>query len=903
MPWKNGPAVEATRKVAALLHADVVGYSRLMREDEAGTVADLIATRTLVAASVDAHAGRLANSVGDAMLADFNSASEALQCAVEVQRRLRERNAGRPQERRMALRIGLNVGDIIEQESDLYGDAINVAARLQALARPGGVCISSSIHDVVDGRLPLAFRYAGEHPVKNIAGPLRVYHVEFDADQQDDRPAEPAAHGGAAGVFAHLPRPLSSFVGRAHEIAALRALVGGHRLVTLVGPGGVGKTRLSIEVAGGVAHGYPDGVAFVELAPLADGRLVVQALANALEVQEDPARPLLQVLRQAIGQRRMLLVLDNCEHLVDACAGTVSDLLAATPHLHVLASSREPLHITGEIAFPVPPLALPDAAPLPPEELSRFEAVRLFIERVRSRQPTFEVTAANAPHVVRICRRLDGIALAIELAAARVHTLPVEQIAARLDDRFRLLVSNRRDALPRQQTLRALIDWSHDLLGDTERVLLRRLAVFAGGCTLEAAEDVVPGAGLEREEVLDGLARLVEKSLVQMEPASGRYSLLETVQAYAREHLAGCGELQATRHRHLAHFLGLAEQARPHLVGAQGKAWLERLDGEIDNLQAAHAASTELAGAAGLGLRLMVALKMYYHNRARLTTLLEGVKASLAKTGTRDDPAVACRALHTAGQVTYRMGRFEAAAGFLDEALHIARETGDEGRVAAILQELGMTFIGQGRIEDAKRQMAEALQLARQQPDRRNLASALNEMAQLHRLCGELDAAEPLYEQALEIVTGLGDGESTATLALNLAMVSIGHGDAGRARELLLQSHGVASALSSRPIGQGVLAVASGLAAQQAQWEVVPRLAGAARSEAAQSGLQIEPADRACLAPLWDRARDALGAAAYAEAEARAGHAGYDEAMRAAAAWLAAIEPVTEAATQLVSRS
>jgi predicted ATPase len=675
-------------------------------------------------------------------------------------------------------------------------------------------------------------------------------------------------------------------VGRAGEIAALCKLVGEHRLVTLVGPGGVGKTRLSLQVAAGVAGHHADGVRFVELAPLTDERLVAQAIADVLEVQEDPARPLVQALEKSVGRRRMLIVLDNCEHVAAGCADVVQRLLAAAPHLRVLASSREPLHIAGEIAFPVPPLALPDVSTLPPAQLSRFEGVRLFVERARSRQPAFELTASNAAYVVHICRRLDGIALAIELAAARVHTLPIDQIAARLDDRFRLLVSRDRGVLPRQQTLRALIDWSHGLLTDADRVLLRRLAVFAGGCTLEAAEAVVGGDGVEPGEVLDGLSRLVEKSLVQMNPTTGRYGLLETVKEYASEQLSNSAELDATRRRHLGYFLELAEQARPHFTGAEGKVWLERIDADIDNIQAGHAASLELPGAAERGLRMMVALKMYYFTRARLTALLDGIEVSLVKTGNAAEPAIACRAFHTAGQVSYRMAKFDEAADLFDEALRIARITEDRVRVAMILQELGTTSIGQGQIAEARRHVAEALQLARTLSDRRVLAGALNQMAQLHRLCAELDSAEPLYQQAFQILIELADEEGTAALALNLAMVCIARGDRRRARELLLQAHEIAVSLDSKSTGQCVLAVTSGLAGLVAEWEIVARLEGAARAEASQSGFQLEPADHDFLIPLWKRAQDALGPAAYARAEKHAAEAGYEPAMSSAKAWL-----------------
>ena len=354
------------------------------------------------------------------------------------------------------------------------------------------------------------------------------------------------------------------------EIAEVKQELADHRLVTLTGSGGTGKTRLSLQVAAELLEKFTHGIWFVELAPLTDPELIPRTILSTIGIVEQRGKPSIDVLKEYLQDRQVLILLDNCEHLIDACARLVDQLLSAAPGLNILASSREALNIGGELAHPVPSLELPDIKHLPViEQFSQYEALRLFIDRVLLIAPHFVVDKDNAPYIAQICYRLDGIPLAIELAAARVKVLSVEQISARLDDRFRLLTGGSRTALPRQQTLRALIDWSYDLLTQNERLLLCRLSVFAGGWTLEAAEEVSTGAGIEVYDVLDLLTQLVNKSLVALvehsQSGETRYRMLETIRQYAQEKLLNAAGSETIHDRHLAYFVKLAKQAEPEL--------------------------------------------------------------------------------------------------------------------------------------------------------------------------------------------------------------------------------------------------------------------------------------------------------------------------------------------------
>jgi predicted ATPase/DNA-binding winged helix-turn-helix (wHTH) protein len=755
-------------------------------------------------------------------------------------------------------------------------DRVVTKDELFDLVWPGLVVEENNLHVQVSTLRKLL----GPQSVATIPG--RGFRFALPLEQGDA-----LAHPLPASAKHNLPAQLNSFVGRDREIGEIKTLLGSARLVTLTSPGGSGKTRLSLQAAAGVLADYPDGAWLVELAPVADERLVPQTVASVLGVKEEAGRPVIEALMKYVKDRRLLILMDNCEHLVPACRELIKHLLQAGPGVTVLASSREQMHMAGEAIYPVAALAVPEAHPaITAEALARYEAVRLFVDRAVAVQPTFEVTAANAAAVADICRRLEGIPLAIELAAARVRTLSVERIALLLSDCFRLLRGGDQTALPRQQTLRASIDWSYELLTVPERILLRRLAVFAGGWTLEAAEAVGSGGDVEEAAVLDLLIHLVEKSLVDSDASGERYRLLETVRQYAQELLKAAGEEDATRTRHLEHYLTLAEKARPELLGPRQGVWLSRLDQERENLLSAHAWCDGAKGGAELGLRLASAVRHYWLSRGLLGLGYRITVEALSRAHAGERNHARCRALADAGQLGYFMGRYAEAQRYLEESLAIAREMNDTRRIAAALQPLGMACLGQGDLATARRHLEEALALARKLDNQRDLAAAINQLAQFHRVQGDLDAAEPLYEQVLAIARQLRDRESIAFGLLNFAMASIERGLFDRARLMLVEAHAIAEEIGSKRAGQSVLEVCAGLASLDVEWERAAELYGTAETQAGQTGLQRDPADEAFLAPLIAKARKALGEAAFDAAEAAGRALSYEEGMRRARAWL-----------------
>ena len=676
----------------------------------------------------------------------------------------------------------------------------------------------------------------------------------------------------------NLPQQLTTFVARERELAEVAGLLGETRLLTLLGGGGFGKTRLSLQVAADALDDYPDGVWLVELAPVGDSRLVPQAVASALGVKEDPGHPVLEALLEFARDRRLLLVLDNCEHVVHACAELARQLLATAPGVTILASSREPLNIRGERTYLLAPLTAPQPAPaLNSAAIGGYAAVQLFVERATAARPEFSITDANAGAVAEICHRLDGIPLALELAAARLRSMSVEAIAARLSDRFRLLTGGDRTAQPRQQTLRALIDWSHDLLEEQERILFRRLAVFAGGFTLDAAERVAAGGDLVQTDVLDLLARLVEKSLVLHD--SERYRMLETVRQYADERLQDAGEGGVLRERHLSFYLAFAEQARAKLFGPDQGVWLARYDRDRENLLAAHAWCGVADAGAARGLQLVSCMKTYWLQRGLLRLGHVTTTEALARPGAQVRDYARCRALFDLGQIDHVLGNQADAHAHLDDSLAIAREIGHRGRIAATLQPLGMVLVAQRDLENARACLEEALVLAREQGVPREIAAALNSLAQLHRLQGALDAAEPLYRETLTLSRELGDRTSIAISLLNLAMVAISRGAPESVADLLREAIAITLEVGSETLGQSVLDVAAGFAALSRHWERTARLLGAAEAIVARSGFQRDTADAEFVRPLAARALQALGPTAYAEATAAGAALAYEGAL------------------------
>lgn len=598
--------------------------------------------------------------------------------------------------------------------------------------------------------------------------------------------ALPGGHGDARPPN-NLPLELSSFVGREKELAEVKRLLQNTRLLTLTGSGGCGKTRLALAAADELVEGFDDGVWMVDLAPLANPSLVPQAVASTLGVRERPGSLLTEPLSQYIRPRKVLLVLDNCEHLVESCAALAEALLRSCPQLRVLATSRESLGITGEVAWPVPSLSLPDLRRLPEvESLARYEATRLFLDRTAAINPTFALTEQNATAVAQICYRLDGIPLALELAAARTRVLSVEEISARLDDCFSLLSAGGRTAIPRHRTLHATMDWSHELLPDAERTLFRRLSVFAGGFSLRAAESVCAGEKRAREGVLDLLSHLVDKSLVMAweEGGEARYRLLEIVRQYGSEKLSESGEARKVRQRHAAFYLALAEAAEPELKGEEQIAWLERFEREHDNLRAAMAwllGRGKLEEAARLGW----ALWLFWWIRGHFAEGRQSMEQALSAGGSAAMPESArAKASFVAGTMACGQGDHRSAEPLLEESAALCRELGDRRGVAYALGSVAVLAVTQEQYERGIVYSEEATDLFLQVGDRWGAAPMLgcSAVGWLNR--GDHERARSLAERGLALCRETGDKHGTSIALYTLAGVAQTERDHERARDL-----------------------------------------------------------------------------------------------------------------------
>jgi predicted ATPase/DNA-binding CsgD family transcriptional regulator len=653
----------------------------------------------------------------------------------------------------------------------------------------------------------------------------------------------------AADPHNNLPLERTSFVGREREIVEVKRALAMTRLLTLTGAGGSGKTRLAVEVAKDLLGAYPEGVWMVELAPLSEGDLVPGTVAGVLGVREQPDRPLTDTLAEAMKVRKTLLVLDNCEHLIEAVARLVDALLGRCPRLRVLATSREPLNLAGEAIWPVPPLVVPnEERPPAVEELAGYESARLFVERALYRLSTFSPTPENAKAVAEICRRLDGMPLAIELAAARVGVLSVEQIAERLEDSLRLLTVAGRTAVPRHQTLRATLDWSFELLAEPEKTLFGRLSVFAGGWTLEAAEAVGAGDGIEGGDVLDLLSRLVDKSLVVAQAgAQGalRYRMLEPVRQYGVERLeAGGGEAERVRKRHAEHYLGLAERAEPELMGADQASWLKRLEIEHANIRAALSWALDLKGArskesAESGLRLAAALGRFWHAHSP-SEGREWLERGLTRVGVLPK-SVRAKALREAGWIAIWQGDYEEAVTMLEEGLASFKELEDKPGAATLLANLGVAVVHRGdhRRVTALREEAEALRP--ELVDRSAIAYLLNFLGQAAVGEGDHDRAVARFEEELALYRELGDTRGIAMNFCCVGMTALAQGDRERAAARfeealrLLQGRGDKVGIAYSLLGLAGVAVSRGRPARAA------RLWGAAEALREADGLPLSP--------------------------------------------------------------
>ncbi len=667
----------------------------------------------------------------------------------------------------------------------------------------------------------------------------------------------------------NLPLARTSFVGREREVEELKQLFGTTRLLTLTGAGGCGKTRLALHVAADTANDYADGTWFVELAALVDPTHVVHAVAAALGLREAADRDLTDSLIEFVRDKSLRLVLDNCEHVVDAAAHLADTLLRASAQLHILATSREPLGCIGETTWRVPSLSQP-------------EALRLFTERARAARPELNLVDVEAPALAEICRRLDGIPLALELAAARVRVFSVEQIAARLDDRFRLLSAGPRTAMPRQQTLEAAVDWSYALLSEPERAILRRLSVFASGWTFEAAETVVAGDGVHAYAVLELLAHLVDKSLVVAEEQHGsiRYRLLETIRQFAFGRLTEAHEATAARDRHGAYFLELAELAEPKMRGPDALEWVDRLDAEHDNLRAALAWSLEQDNDAAL--RLSGALASFWWSRSNHTEGRRWLARALDTTSERT--LARAKALHGAGWLAHHQRDLREARNLFEESLSIARERDDRWTVAWALHGLGRVAYFEHDPASTRSLARESLLIAEELGDPWLIAYALHLLGIAAYIERDYATSRGYYDRSLAIRREIGHREGIAVLLGLLGIVAVRECECARAHALFTEALTTMRGLLSEWGLSVNVAMFAGLAGAQGQFVEAVRLAGASANLRESWQTPLIPLIETVMDEGLARARQVLDPPIYAAAWAEGQAMSLEESLAAAVA-------------------
>jgi predicted ATPase/class 3 adenylate cyclase len=772
------------------LYTDIEGSTKRWEAHPTAMKAVVERHDAILQRAIEAAGGVVFRRVGDAFCAAFTLASQALDAVLAAQHTLYFENWD-PDIAPIKVRMALHTGPGEVRDRDYVGPHLNRIARLLAVAHGGQVLLTGATYLLLLDALPdgVALRDLGEHKLKDLQRPERIFQLVID-----DLPSEFPPIKTSDARPNNLPVQVTDFIGRESEVALVRELLARPqtRIVTFTGPGGTGKTRLSLQVGEKMLEQFQDGVFLVPLASLSDPTLVPGAIAEALGVMSGGSQPITESLKDFLKQKELLLLLDNFEQVLSA-AGVVSELLPAAPRLKALITSREVLHIYGEKEFPVPPLQLPDPRHLPSlETLARNESVQLFIERATSARPGFELTSENAPAVAEVCVRLDGLPLAIELAAARIKLLTPQAILSRLASRLQVLTGGARDLPARQQTLRSTIDWSYDLLSPDDRTLFRRLGVFVGGCTFEAVEAIATGFSQPSAVnnhtsllspldtgIFDGVASLADKSLLrQVETADGdsRLLMLETIREYALDRLEDCGETSPMRRAHASYFLQIAEGCAPLIQTPRQREILERLEIEHDNMRAALLWSLSDAGDKEIGLRIATALTRFWQIRGHLSEGRRWLKALLP--GALEHTNVRASALRAAGFLTFLLGDRTGSQPLLEESAAIARELGDKLALAYAYYILGVTM-GFGGDPEGRTVSAEAVKLFRELGDegKPGLVDGLMASGMLSFILGDYSTARSTFQEFRALSREIGDPFGMAQSANFLGDIARVEGD------------------------------------------------------------------------------------------------------------------------------
>lgn len=840
------------------LITDIEGSTMLWNASPTSAKLALERHDRIVLEQVEKNHGQIIESgrEGDSVLAVFTQARDAVECAFDAQRSLQHEVW--PSEV-IRVRTAVHTGEAELRSGHYVGAPLYRCARLMATAHGGQVLLSKATEEVVADDLPpgISLRDLGVHRLPDVSRPEHVYQLLHPDLESEFPPLKTVEQGH------NLPAQLTSFIGRQHELEALKLALAANRLVTLTGAGGCGKTRLAIQAAAEVVREYADGACFVDLSLVTDQSRIVNCLSEALGLREEPGRSLETTVLKQVAQKQLLLVVDNCEHVLAGCGVLIGRILSSSPDVHVLATSQEPLNVPGEVLWRVPSLGLPAADQSGAVHgVLESEAGQLFFERARLAKPHFAVDESTAPAVAQICRRLDGIPLAIELAAARIATLTLNDIVARLDDRFRLLGTAQRLAAPRQQTLLAAVSWSHDLLNDEQKVLFRRLSVFSGSFDVAAAEMLGWGRSVEVADVLSLVTGLVEKSLVVVGEGiegSTRFRLLETLREFAKTQLIEAGEELETRAAHLNHYLAVARQAEPHLLGSPDQSdWLAGLDQDLAELRSALAYGFKADPVRAS--ELATSLGWFWWFRGYVTQGLEWMEAVLAVSSA--GPEIRGAGLAFAGRIASRQGAHNLAARRLLQAAATYRRLDNRPALAFALFDLGTVARATGHFTRARILLEASLVMWQRLGDDRLAVYAVQELGVLAMATGDTLRSEKLFQQAIAKLRASDEHWGLALNLGNLAELRIRRGDAGGARTLLAESLKVAELVVDPIVAAqlfdyaGMVAIDEGLAATGLS------LFAAGRAIRERQGVKPATAHRDHLQHWGSRAERILGASA-----------------------------------------
>jgi predicted ATPase/class 3 adenylate cyclase len=904
VPSETTPDPSQPTGTVTLAFTDIEGSTNLLQ-----TLGDrypevLADHHRLVREAFALHGAVERGSAGDGLYFVFPAARAAVQAAVDAQLAV----AGHDWPDGVAVRdrMGLHTGEPRAASEGYVGLDVHRAARICAAGHGGQILISQTTRDLIADELrPIDFTDLGTHRLRSLDAPLRLYEVTGPGLASDFPPLRTSE-----APRNNLRLEVTSFVGREREIEQATRILEGSSILTLTGPGGVGKSRIGLRLARVLLDRFEDGTWIVDCGTLTDPAFVLPSVVSTIGLTESPGRSLLAAIVDHLKGKRLLLVLDDCDPVLTECAELAAALARSCSNVRVVVTSREALGVPGEAILPIASLLMPAVgSTVVASEIGEIDACRLFVDRARAVQPTFALTEQNARSVAQLCHRLDGIPLAIELAAARVRALPVEQIASRLDDRFRLLTGGGRSAVARHQTLRATIDWSYDLLTEPERVVLGRLSVFAGGATLDAAESVCAGDPVDPIDILDVLGRLVEKSLVFTDPASAmaRFRLLESVREYARGRLVEADEGDSTLRRHRDWYVALADQAAPAFFqGPEPVEWLRRIDEEHDDLRAALEWCLDQPGEGRSGLRIAAGLWRYWEIRGYLTEGRGWLERMVDAVG-EDLAPLRANALTGAGNLAFMQGDFQAASRFHESSLALQRQVGDQQTVAyaannlanaalqlgdhararalyeeaialtgalgdrrgAALGSINLADVAtrQGDLGTARALHEETLATIRELGDRWMEAFALDSFARATSRTGDREAARSLHAQALTMLEEMGDRRGVARVLTHLAELALSEGDTARARDLFRQSLAIRQDLGDMPGLAGAMEnLADAVGSDDA--EAAARLHGAAES--------LREAIRAMVPPQTAAAHDQ----GLADLEARLGTDRFEAARR-----------------------